>query len=125
MRCSGIRPPGLLFALLAVVAQLAFGAVVPNVELPLALHDAAIICQAPAPGHGKTPPAQHHHAPIDAFCPLWVSVSATTPLLASSGPLLPLPSQALFQRPVLAPPATAPPAAPFRLAQPRAPPALA
>jgi len=124
MRWSGIRPSGLFFALLALVAQLAFGAVVPNVELPLALHDAAIICQAPAPDQGKTPPAQHHHVPAGAFCPLWVSVIAPTPLLASTGPLLPLPTQTLCHRPGLPPPAAAPPAVAFRLAQPRAPPVL-
>jgi len=125
MRRSGIRPSGLVLALLALVAQLAFGAVVPNLELPMALHDAAIICQAPSPDQGKTPPAQHHHVPIGAFCPIWTALTAPTPLLASSGPLLPIPTQALFHRPGLPPPATAPPAVAFRLAQPRAPPVLA
>jgi len=125
MRRSDIGPSGLLFALLALVAQLAFGAVVPNVELPLALHDAAIICQAPSSDQGKIPPAQHHHVPVSAFCPLlWTALTAPTPLLASAGPLLPLRTATLFHRPELPPPATAPPAVLFRIAQPRAPPIL-
>jgi len=125
MSRSGIRPSGLFFALLALVAQLAFGAVVPNLELPLALHDAAIICQAPAPDHGKTLPGHHHHVPVSAFFPLWTALTAPAPLLASAGPSLPPPTQAMFHRPGLPPPSTAPPAVPFRLAQPRAPPVLA
>jgi len=126
MRRPGIGLSGLVFALLALVVQLALGAVVPNVELPLALHGAAIICQAPAPDQGKTAPAQHHHVPVSAFCPLvWTALTTPAPLLASAGLLLPAPTQALFHRPGLPPPATAPPAVPFRLAQPRAPPVLA
>ena len=126
MRRSGIAPFGLVFALLALVAQLAFGAVVPNVGLPLALHGAAIICQGPVSDQGKTAPAQHHHVPVSAFCPLvWTALTTSAPLLVSAGPLLPTPTEALFHRPGLPPPATAPPAVPFGLAQPRAPPVLA
>jgi hypothetical protein len=125
MRRSGIHPPGWFFALLALVAQLAFGAVVPNIELPLALHEAALICQAPSAAQGKTPPAQHHHMPVSVFCPLWTTLTAPTPLLISAGPLLPAPIQTLFRRPGLPPPSTAPPSIPFRLAQPRAPPVQA
>lgn len=126
MRRSGIGPSGLFLVMLALVAQLAFGAVVPNVELPLALHDAAIICHAPSPDQGKTSPARHHHVPLSAlYPPLWMALTAPAPLLATAGPPLPRPIETLFHRPGSPQPATAPLAVPFRLAQPRAPPALA
>jgi hypothetical protein len=125
MRRFGSKPSGLFCALLALVAQLAFGAAVPNMELPLALHEAALICHARSPDQGKTPPAQHHHAPVSAFCPLWTTLTAPSSLLASAGPLLPAPVQTLFRRPGLPPPSTAPPSIPYRLAQSRAPPVLA
>jgi hypothetical protein len=125
MRRSGTRPSGFFFALLALVAQLAFGAAVPNIERPLALHEAALICHARSADEGKTQPAQHHHVPVRAFCPLWTALSAQPLLLASAGPSLAVPLQTLLHRAGLPPPSTAPPSIPFRLAQPRAPPRLA
>lgn len=125
MRRFGSQPWGLFCALLALVAQLAFGAAVPNMEQPLALHEAALICHARSPDHGKAPPAQHHHVPVGAFCPLWTALTAPGSLLASAGPLLPAPIQTLLPRAELPPPSTAPPSIPFRLAQSRAPPLLA
>lgn len=125
MRRSASHPRGLFFALLALVAQLAFGAAVPNMELPLALHEAALICHARSADKGKTPPAQHHRLPVRAFCPLWTALTAPAPLLASAGPLLPVPPQTLFRRPGLPPPSAAPPSIAFRLARSRAPPVLA
>jgi len=124
MRRSGPHPSGLFCALLALVAQLALGAAVPDMELPLALNRAALICHAPSPDQGKTPPAQHHHLPLSLFCPLCSTLSTPAPLLPAAGPLLPAPVAMLFHRPGLPPPATAPPSIPFRLAQPRAPPIL-
>jgi hypothetical protein len=125
MRRSGSHLSGLFFALLALVAQLAFDAAAPDIELPLALHEAALICHAPSGAQGKTPPAQHHHVPVSVFCPLWTALTAPAPLLTSAGPLLPAPSQTLFRRPGLPPLSAAPPSVAFRLAQPRAPPVLA
>ena len=125
MRRSGPHPSGLFCALLALVAQLAFGAAVPDMELPLALNQAALICHARSPDQGKTPPAQHHHVPLSLFCPLCSSLTVPSPLAASTGPLVPAPVATLFHRPGLPPPSTAPPSVPFRLAQPRAPPVLA
>lgn len=125
MRRVGTQPLGLFCALLALVAQLAFGAAVPNMERPLALYEAALICHAGSADAGKTPPAQHHHVPVSAFCPLWTTLTAPGALLASAGPLLPAPVQTLFRRAGLPPPATAPPSVRFRLAQSRAPPVLA
>jgi len=124
MRRSGPHPSGLFCALLALVAQLALGAAVPDMELPLALNDAALICHAPSADQGRTPPAQHHHLPLSAFCPLCGTLTTPAPLLPAAGPLLPVPVATLFHRPGLPPPATAPPSIPFRLAQPRAPPVL-
>lgn len=125
MRRSGPNPTGLFCALLALVAQLSFGAAVPDMELPLVLHRAALICHARSPDQGKTPPAQHHHLPLSAFCPLCSTLTAPSPLLPHAGPLLPAPVATLFHRPELPPPSTAPPSIPFRLAQSRAPPVLA
>ena len=122
MRRSGPHPSGLFCALLALVAQLAFGAAVPDMELPLALNQAALICHARSPDQGKTPPAQHHHLPLSRFCPLCSTLSTPTPLAAPAGPLLPTPVATLHHRPGLPPPPTAPPSNPFRLAQSRAPP---
>lgn len=122
MRRSGPHLRGLFCALSALMAQLVFGAVVPNMELPLALHRAALICHAPSPDHGKTPPAQHHHVPLRAFCPLWAALIVPSPLPAPAGPLVPAPVATLFRRAGLPPPSTAPPSIPFRLAQSRAPP---
>jgi hypothetical protein len=115
----------LFCALFALVAQLSFGAVVPDMELPLALNRAALICHAPAPDQGKTPPAQHHHVPLRAFCPLCTTLTAPGPLLLPAGLLPAGPAETLFHRPGLPPPSTAPPSIPFRLAQSRAPPVLA
>jgi len=110
---------------LALVAHLAFGAAVPDMELPLALNQAALICHAGSPNQGKTPPAQHHHLPLSAFCPLFSTLTAPSALLPPAGPQVPAPIATLFHRPELPPPSTAPPSIPFRLAQPRAPPVLA
>ena len=125
MRRSGPHPSGLFCALLALIAQLAFGAVMPDMKLPLALNQAALICHAHSPDQGKTPPAQHHHLPLSAFWPLCSTLTAPSPLLPAAGPLLPAPFATPFHRPGLPPPSTAPPSIPFRLAQPRAPPVLA
>jgi len=125
MRRSGPRPSGLFFALLALIAQLAFGAAVPDMELPLALNRAAVICHAGSADQGKTPPAQHHHVPLSLFCPLVSTLAVPAPLLPPGGPWLPAPIATLFHRPGLPPPSAAPPSIPFRLAQSRAPPVLA
>lgn len=125
MRRCGSHPSGLFFALLALVVQLAFGAAVPDMQRPLALHQAALICHARSPDQGKTPPGQHHHVPLSAFCPLWTALIVPSPLPAPAGPLLPAPVATLFRRAGLPPPSTAPPSIPFRLAQSRAPPVLA
>jgi hypothetical protein len=124
MRRSGPQPSGLFCALFALVAQLTFGAMVPDMELPLALNRAAIICHARSPDQGKQPPAHHHHVPLCAFCPLCTALAAPHPLLPPAAALPPAPVETLFHHPGLPPPSTAPPSIPFRLAQSRAPPVL-
>jgi hypothetical protein len=115
---------GLFLALLALVVQLAFGAVVPRPEIAYVMDDAGVICHAPAPSDGSLPPA-HHHTPDCQFCPLCMSL-ATPGIVLPGGPAgAPAPRSVAYHRPGLPPPATAPPAQPLRIAQPRGPPVLA
>jgi hypothetical protein len=114
---------GVFLALLALVAQLAFGAVVPRPEVALALDEAGVICHAAAPSDGRTPPA-HHHMPDCQFCPLCMSLATPGIVLPGAGPNPPSPLAAVFRRPGLPPPATAPPVPALLSAQPRGPPVL-
>ena len=116
---------GTLLTLLALVAQLAFAAVVPNPEIALVLQGDGPICHAPAPPGTPAPPTQQHHVPDCAFCPLCVSLSTPPIVLPGTAPALPAPQVVAFRRPGLPPPANAPPAVPLLAAQPRGPPALA
>ena len=120
-----IPASGLFLALLALVAQLAFGAVVPRPEIALVLDGGGVICHAPAPSDGTAPPGHHHRMPDCPFCPLCMSLATPGIVLPGAIPG-PLPPQVVaFHRPGLPPPATAPPAVPLLSAQPRGPPALA
>ena len=120
-----ISASGLFLALLALVAQLAFGAVVPRPEVALALDEVGVICHAAAPSDGPTPPAHHHHMPDCSFCPLCMSLATPGVVLPGAAPRVPSPQIAAFRRPGLPPPATAPPVTPLLSAQPRGPPTLA
>jgi hypothetical protein len=117
-----IPASGLFLALLALVAQLAFGAVVPRPELAVVLDEAGVICHAATPSDGTTPPAHPHHMPDCQFCPLCVSLATPGIVLPGDGPHPPPPPVAAFRRPGLPPPATAPPVAALLSAQPRGPP---
>jgi hypothetical protein len=132
--CVCWRPPmtlhripasGLFLALLALVAQLAFGAVVPRPDVALVLDQAGPICHAAAPADGTTPPAPHRHMPDCQFCPLCMALATPGIVLPGAGPHLPPPQVAAFRRPGLPPPATAPPVVALLAAQPRGPPVLA
>ncbi len=116
---------GLFLTLLALVAQLAFGSVVPRPEMALLLGEAGVICHAPTPPDGTTPPAHHSPMPDCQFCPLCVSLTTPGIVLPGAVPSLPAPQVAVFRRPGLPPPAIAPPVAALLSAQPRGPPALA
>jgi hypothetical protein len=119
-----IPASGLFLALLALVAQLAFGAVVPRPEVALVLDQAGVICHAPAPSDGAGAPAHHHPMPDCQFCPLCASLAMPGIVLPSAGSKLPPPQVAAFLHPGLPPPATAPPVTALLSAQPRGPPAL-
>ena len=114
---------GWFLTLLALVAQLAFGAVVPNPDIALVLEHAGPICHAPPPPGGPAAPVQHHH-PAAPFCPLCASLATPAIVLPGAGATPPPPQLVAFHRPGLPPPATAPPAAAFLAAQPRGPPIL-
>ncbi|MGA3399610.1 MAG: DUF2946 family protein [Acetobacteraceae bacterium] len=113
---------GLFLTLLALVAQLAFGAVVPRPEVALVLDQVGVVCHAAARSDGMPPPSHHHHTPDCMLCPLCVSLTTPGIVLPGAAPHPPLPRVAVFHRPGLPPPATAPPVAAVLSAQPRGPP---
>jgi hypothetical protein len=116
---------GLFLTLLALVAQLAFGAVVPRPEVGLVLDELGVICHAPAPPDGAPQPSRHHHTPDCVLCPVCASLATHGIVLPGAPPRPPLPRIAMCDRPGLPPPATAPPVAAVLSAQPRGPPILA
>jgi hypothetical protein len=120
-----IPASGVFLVLLALVAQLAFGAVVPRPEVALVLEQTGVICHAAEPSGGTTPPAHHHNTPDCQFCPLCMSLATPGVVLPESAPH-PVPPRAVaFHRAGLPPPAAAPPIEAVRTAQPRGPPILA
>lgn len=120
------RPPllGLFLALLALLAQLELGALVPRAEAASLLRDSSVICHS---GEETDDPAQpRQHDPADcALCTICVSLTAQPAPVLSGSPVLPPPRGVLVARTAVLPPATAPPAAVRLSAQPRAPPSLA
>lgn len=120
-----ISASGLFLALLALVAQLALGAVVPRPAIALVLDGGGVICHALAPTDGTPSPAHHHRTPDCQFCPLCASLATPGIVLPGAGPHPPSPQIVAFRRPGLPPPATAPPVRALLFAQPRGPPALA
>jgi hypothetical protein len=119
---------GLLLAVLALVSQLALGAIVlPDEaaaqEQSIAALDAiSVLCQSPTPAAPDRAPA-HHRCPDCALCPLSVALAMQATVLAS-GPDLPPPSSQSAIRLALPPPARAPPAQPHTTPLPRGPPVL-
>jgi hypothetical protein len=109
-----------LLTLLALVAQLAIGAIVPPMPVLAATADGVPICHG-----GQQPvdaPSPMH--PADCLlCPICVALAGPAVLLPASGPALPTPRIRVFALAAPPPPATAPPAARRGAAQPRAPPA--
>jgi hypothetical protein len=122
------RPAGLLLAILALVGQLALGAMVMPADAAAVaqsvaeLDAASILCVGtPPPVHA---PPHRHHAIDCALCPLCAAM-ATHGVILSAAPSLPAPPAAIAARAALPPPARAPPAQPRRAALPRGPPILA
>ena len=122
------RVCGLLAVLVALVSQLALGAVVLPDESPqsqLATLDAAsIFCQTGSNTGGSDRPPIPHHAADYALCPLSVSLAQPVAVLVPDV-LLPAPSQSLAMRPGALPQARAPPSRVVAAAYPRGPPGLA
>ncbi len=118
---------GFLAAILALVSQLALGAVVlPDVSpaAQLAALDAATIdCAPAAPGDKRLPPAPHPDSG-QALCPLSVTLALPAILLLPA-PELPQPVLMLALRGADRPQARAPPSAPRPTPYPTGPPILA
>ncbi|HTB42302.1 MAG TPA: hypothetical protein VK741_01655 [Acetobacteraceae bacterium] len=120
-----IPASGLFLTLLALVAQLAFGSVVPRPEMALLPGELGVICHASAPSDGTAPPAHHSPVPDCQFCPLCMSLATPGMVLPGVTQSVPAPQVAAFRQPGLPPPAIAPPVAALLSAQPRGPPVLA
>jgi hypothetical protein len=112
---------GLLFALLALVAQLASSIVVPRTDSVAALADASTICHVDETTD-QAPTAPHHPADCP-LCPLCVSVSAPA-FAPAADPVLPTPRVVAVAPAAVLPPATAPPATIILAARPRGPPTI-
>jgi len=117
---------GFLTAIIALVSQLALGAVLP-LDGPVpqqiaALNAVRVLCDGSQPSdHGGKP--DHGRRPLaPAICPISVTLSLPSVLLAPA-PLLPTPSApVLYVRAIERPPLRGPPHATARVGEPRAPP---
>jgi hypothetical protein len=121
MRLHRTSASGLLLALLALAMQLAFGSVVPRLEIASALAGATTICHADETS-GEAPPTPHNPADCP-ICPLCVSLSGPA-LALTTHPPLPTPHMVVVAPVVVLPPATAPPATVVLAARPRGPPII-
>jgi hypothetical protein len=120
----------MLAALLALTAQIALGAVAPQVELRLAAANsvaaalnAAPICHTDEAGNAA-PGQRPSHSNDCLACPLCASAHAPAFVLVVPPVAIPAPPETLTARSELPPPATAPPIVDWTPNQPRAPPAL-
>jgi hypothetical protein len=113
--------PGLLFTLLAILAQLASGTAVQRTETLASLANATTICHSDETSD-QAPVAPRHPADCP-ICPLCVPLSA--PGIALTVQVaLPAPRVMVIARSVVLPPATAPPAIVVSAARPRGPPTI-
>ena len=129
LRAVGMRripAVGLLFAWLALAAQVGAGAVVPPAPLAEAFSaklDGVPVCH----GGDRTPTspaAPAHHSPDCLICPLCAALALSSVAMPAAGPAAPAPPIAVRHRPGLPPPATAPPHPALLSAQPRGPPSV-
>ena len=132
-RCSRWSGPayarycGFLAAVLALVSQLALGAMVPPDDTAgrqlAALDAVSVLCTgnpAPAPRH-RAP----HHAADMALCPLDLALAMSGAVLLPFSALVPLPSSMSARRTWQRPPGCGPPPPTARVGAPRAPPVTA
>ena len=122
-----VRLSGLLAVWLALVGQIALGALVlpgdSSQAQRTALDVAAIFCKAGGgTGGSDAPPRQHHKADC-ALCPLGTTLAQPAPILIPA-PFLPTPSLGPVLRPTDVPQARAPPSHRFATVFPRGPPSL-
>lgn len=110
---------GLMFTLLALMAQLASGAALLPVPVAAALANVTVICHADETSDEA--PAVPHNPADCPICPVCVSLSAPAYALMTH-PVLPPPRVVVVAPPVVLPPPTAPPSAAVLAAQPRGPP---
>jgi hypothetical protein len=110
---------GLLAVLLALMAQLGFGASVPNPD-PLG-GIAGVICHVDQDS-GSAPAAPTHHPADCPVCPLCAAAHAPSHVVLPQIAALVLPDAPVVARGELPPPATAPPPPHRPPSQPRAPP---
>ncbi len=118
-----LRAPGLVLAALALLCQLAFGAVLPHAasaQTASGVEAIGTLCIAGAPAHA---PGHHQHRGDCALCPLCLSMAAQAAIPAAAPPL-PLPRSEAAAPAVLPPPARGPPAPRRLFAFPRGPPVL-
>lgn len=112
---------GLLLALLALTAQLAFDLPLPKAGTEASLAAATTLCHIDGDETGGQVPGPPH-LPDCLICPLCVAIASAATLLPADGTTVPTPLSAIIARAAVPPPATAPPPTPRFAAQPRAPP---
>ena len=117
-----LRVPCPALAVVAVLCQLALGAVLPHGARAAISSDEALgaLCIAGAPAHA---PSHRNHRGDYALCPLCLSAAAQAVVVAAP-PSLPLPRGEISSPVMLPPPARGPPAPPHLFAFPRGPPVL-
>lgn len=118
-----LHPFGLFAVLLALLAQLGFGATVPQADPAQLFDELQTICHAGSadetdqtPSHGPSHPGE---CPV---CSLCVARHTPTPTLLDGASVLALPSVRLVAQVDLPPPATTTPSSRWDPSQPRAPP---
>ena len=127
-RRAAWRWPAWLLCTLALVSQLALGAVVvpdsltANAADQLAALDAAIVDCAPGGLPSDTPALPHNHQDA-ALCPLSVALSLPSVILTPA-PELPAPAALRVALGTVPPPARAPPSRLAEVHYPRGPPSL-
>ncbi len=113
-------------AVIALVSQLALGAVLPPDEPTpqqiAALNAVRVLCDGVAPSDRGGAPQQHHRHLAPAMCPIGATLSLPSVVLTPA-PVLPAPSAAMrYARAPERPPGRGPPPATARVGVPRAPP---
>jgi hypothetical protein len=117
---------GFLTAVIALVSQLALGAVLPpdgpTPQQIAALNAVRVLCDGSQPADRGGKPGHGHRPMAPAICPISVTLSLPSVVLTPA-PVLPAPSApVLYARAVEQPPGRGPPPATARVGVPRAPP---